>query len=111
MKTLLPFVWIRVYSWLTRITRGSGMTFRTCAGRFPKAYSALYGMDDTGIMWSALAERSDVGALAAGKSLATRAKAVSRCACHRKHNSPRTRRKLSSIPRTTQYGFRFVSTA
>jgi len=57
-------------------------------------------MDDTRSLWSAPAERSDDGALATGKPLATRAKAVSRCACHRSPKSLAASRILSFFPRT-----------
>ena len=62
-------------------------------------------MDDKRALWSAPAERSDDGALAPGQPLATGAKAVSRCACHRTPKSLAASRELSSIPRTPQYEF------
>ena len=57
-------------------------------------------MDDTEALWSAPAERSDDGALATGQPLATRVKAVSRCACHSSPKLQAPSRKLSSIPLT-----------
>jgi hypothetical protein len=52
------------------------------------AYSGVRGMDDNRALWSAPAERSDDGALASDQLLVTRAKAVSRCACHRSPKLP-----------------------
>ena len=51
-------------------------------------------------LWSAPAERSDDGALAAGQLVAARAKAVSRYACHRTPRLPAASRELEPIQQT-----------